>query len=68
MSKGHHFEICRSTYKYARESGSPSVNIADLGNDGFCAETSDGLILNEQVTGCCKWAMKSDTAREWLEA
>ena len=67
MSRSHCFEICRATYQVAREAGSPAVNIIDLGGGTFCGETSDGKVLVESIDGCCKWAMKWDIARQWLE-
>ena len=66
MSKSHHFEICRATYQVAREEGSPAVNITDLGGGVCCGETTDGKVLREDITGCCKWAMKFEIAQQWL--
>lgn len=64
--KEHGFEICRCLYQSARQQGAPSVNIISLGPSFNTAETSDGSILKEGITGCCRWAMKYETAIEWL--
>ena len=65
MGTSHEFCICRAAYQNARERGAPVVNLVDLGGQ-FAAETADGKVLVESLTGCCKWAMKFEVAQRWL--
>lgn len=67
MSHDHDIAICRCCYASARQSGAPAVNIVDLGGGTFAAETADGKLIVESVSGCCKWAMKFEVAQKWLE-
>lgn len=67
MSASHYFEGCRSLYADARKEGSPVVNVFRLYGDQYCAETADGKVLVEDINGCCKWAIKYEIAREWLD-
>jgi hypothetical protein len=62
----HEFYICRDLYQNARKRGAPVVHVTNLGGQ-FAAETADGKILLERVTGCCKWAMKFEVAHKWLD-
>jgi len=66
VSKSHNFEICRELFANARSQGCPTVHIMDFGNDMFVGESSDGKVLNSQMSGCCRWAMKYDIATQWL--
>jgi hypothetical protein len=67
MSKSHRFETCRELYRRCRIAGSPPVNILNMGSGYMFGETSDGAIIFEGITGCCKWAMKYKVARAWLD-
>lgn len=66
MPKSHHFLICRAIYNTARQHGSPAVYITKLAPNHFCGETAGGDILIEEISGCCKWAIKAKIAEEWL--
>jgi hypothetical protein len=63
----HLFELCRALYQTAREKGCPVVHVVDLGGGTMCAETADSKILVEDISGCCKWAIKHEVAQMWLE-
>lgn len=63
----HEFYICRALYAQAREQGAPAVNVIRLCDDLYCAETTDGKLINENVSGCCKWAIKYQMAEDWLK-
>ena len=67
MSKSHHFNICRELYSLVRIKGCPVVHVTDLGCGMFAGETADGEILHEQINGCCKWSIKYELGREWLD-
>jgi len=64
--KSHQFEICRALYQQAREAGSPAVSLIHLGGDQWAGNTSDGKVLMESSSGCCRWSMKYEVALVWL--
>lgn len=65
--KEHAFEICRASYAVLRESGSPSVIVRELWPGNFYAETSDGRVRSESLTGCCRWNIKAQLAYIWFD-
>ena len=67
MSPSHNFYICRELYRCVRERGAPVVLIVDFGGGVFCGQTSDGRVLVEVVDGCCRWGMKHEIAKQWLD-
>lgn len=62
----HDFALCRALYQQARQAGSPVIHVLATGSDYYVAESADGALLSEGVSGCCKWAMKYDLASQWL--
>jgi len=67
MSISHFTEQCRAIYQTSREKGAPAVIIRNMGGGFMCGETSDGQVLVEGITGCCKWCMKFKIAQMWHE-
>jgi hypothetical protein len=67
LDLSHDFHECRRVYVRARNNGCPSVNIVEFGGGYFAGETSDGSVLVENVSGCCKWAMKYEVVQEWQQ-